>query len=100
MTVRNGLLAMATGLAVAGTGAAQPPVGPGVEGREPNPIARDYHQSEPATFGYGGGPAAAARPSSALPGAGWWTVAVVWEIMLDRMTVPLGTVPTIPGDWD
>lgn len=90
MPVRNGLLGLVAGLATTAA-VAEPPVRPLVEGREPNPVARQFHEAEPPTFGYGGGPATAAVSGATLPGSAWWTTQRVWEMMLDRMTVPLGT---------
>jgi hypothetical protein len=43
MSVRKGLLGFAAGLATATAVAAEPPVRPLVEGREPNPVARQFH---------------------------------------------------------
>ena len=59
MSVRKGLLGFVAGVATAWVVAAEPPVRPLVEGREPNPVARQFHEAEPPTFGYGGGPATA-----------------------------------------
>jgi hypothetical protein len=92
MSLRKGVLALFAGVAVAGVASAEPPASPLVEGREPNPVVRQFHGVEPATFGYGGGPAIPAQASRA---AGWLP-ALVRDLFLDRFTMPLGTVPM----WD
>jgi hypothetical protein len=74
--------------------AAEPPVGPLVEGREPNPVVRDYHDADPPTFGYGPGPVAAAR-ADALPGPAWLGARTAWGFV-DQFTMPLG----VAAMWD
>jgi hypothetical protein len=89
MTARDGLLGLVLAAAGAGVAGAAPPM---AEGREPDPVAREFYAAEPAAFGYAAGPAPAAKPA-----VGSWVVAV-WGVLLDRMTVPLGTVPVTV--WD
>jgi hypothetical protein len=99
MTVRSGILAILVSVASASVCIAQP-AGRGIEGRESDPIARDFHQAQPATFDYGGPLSPIARTGSAPSAAGWWVAIAVWDLVLDRLTVPLGTVPMLPGVWD
>jgi hypothetical protein len=52
MLQRNGLLGLTGLVAVAGLAVAAPapPINPQVEGREPNPVIREFHETEkPAT---------------------------------------------------
>jgi hypothetical protein len=95
MTVRNGLLGLGAFVVMAGAGAADSPRGPLVEGREPNPVARQFYEPEPRTFGYGGGPVAR-EEGPGLPAPGVGPVGMPWDLMLNEFTVPLGTVPM----WD
>jgi hypothetical protein len=93
MSKRIGLLGAAGVLAAAGLAAAQKPPGlpvnPHVECREPTPAARELHLPEspapgqPHVAGY--------RPVPASPLA--VLLADVHELLLNRLTIPLGTVP-------
>ena len=87
MFLRSGVLGLGGVLAAAG--AAKPPelpAGPPVEGREPTPIAREFHQPD-------------ARPPEAV--LTWWTEPAPLEelfsgaraAVLNRLTVPLGRAP-------
>jgi hypothetical protein len=90
MSLRKMLLSLGGAVAVAGVVAvaAEPPVSPLVEGREPNPVVRDYHDADPPTFGYGAGPVAAAQADT-LPGPAWLGVGTALGAV-DRFTMPLG----------
>lgn len=81
-------------MALAGMARAVPPVDPYVEGREPNPVAREFHQPDTTAGGY--------VPPYEEPAAGaaWLLPALqAWEL-LDQLTVPLGTAPMgEPNDW-
>jgi hypothetical protein len=84
-------------LAAAGALAAKPPglpVGPLVEGVEPTPLARDFYEAvgPRPSFGAGvvppgwSGPGEDATPLADL-------ILGVRDAVLNRLTVPLGTVP-------
>lgn len=77
----------ATGVAMAA--AAAPPMNPLVDGREPDPVARQFHEPDRVYGGYVA-PVEPAAPST------WVSIGEgLWELMLDRLTFPLGTaVPT------
>jgi hypothetical protein len=89
MALRELLLGLGGVAAVAGAVAAEPPVGPLVEGREPNPVVREYHDADPPTFGYGPGPVAAAERADALPGPAWLGASTALAAV-ERFTMPLG----------
>ena len=88
MSLRNGLLGLAALVAMTGSVLAAPPVDPLVEGREPNPVVREFHETEPLAFGY-----ALGLSSRVVQEPTSWVgnVAIVWELLLDRLTMPLGT---------
>ncbi len=73
-------------LAVCGAATAKPPLS---EGREQNPVVRDFQLGEP--------PAAiesfAPSPTSEKSGDmfGWLLVVALHEAIMDRLTIPLGT---------
>jgi hypothetical protein len=91
MSKRIGLLGAAGVLAAAELAAAQKPPGlpvnPHVECREPTPAVRELHLPGEAP-----GPThkAAYRPPPASPLAG--LLADIHEMLLNRLTIPLGTV--------
>jgi hypothetical protein len=66
----------------------EPPASPLVEGREPNPVAREFHQTEKPIGGYVVPTAVSDEPNTDgepnFP-------ALVWETLLDQFTFPLGT---------
>ncbi|MBA4065433.1 MAG: hypothetical protein C0501_17315 [Isosphaera sp.] len=80
MSVRVGLFGLVAAAGVAGAA----PIDPPPEGREPNPVVREFYGAEPATFAY-------VAPAAA-PAGGWWFGAL-WDGLVERLTVPLGTVP-------
>jgi hypothetical protein len=88
MSPRKALFGLMGVIGLSGSAAAEPPVNPLVEGCEPNPVAREFYQPETPIGGYVAGPDASERPN-----AGAWLVltAVLWDVLLDRLTVPLGT---------
>jgi len=71
--------------------AGEPPASPLVEGREPNPVAREFYQSEKPVGGYVAPAEASAEPNTTLEAA---FPVLVWDTLLDQLTFPLGTVPT------
>ena len=74
--------------ATAALAAAAPPVNPLVEGREPDPVAREFHLPDKPAGGYASEPSDAERGGS----GGWVMVAAgMWDVFLDRFTMPLGT---------
>lgn len=93
MMLRNGLLGAALVLVVAGSVNAEPPVNPLVEGREPNPVVREFYETEPATYGY---VAEAGSEVKTAASAGWWVSRAAWESLFNQLTMPLGSVQI----WD
>jgi hypothetical protein len=95
MAPRRGLFGLAGVIAAAGLAAGEPPVNPLVEGRESDPVAREFYQPEKPP---GGSVSAPMMPEQTnpdrrdAPGAWAAMVAGVWESFLDRMTFPLGLV--------
>jgi hypothetical protein len=94
MPMRTGLMGLAGVLVAAGAAAARPPgLPPHVEGREPTPIAREFHEPDAVV------PAGGTVP--ALPRLTWTPdvtplaglITGVYDVMLNRLTVPLGAVP-------
>jgi len=55
MLLRNGLLGLMGLVAVAGLAIAAPPINPNVEGREPNPVIREFYETEQPIPEYGAG---------------------------------------------
>jgi hypothetical protein len=88
MSPRTALLGLMWVIGIAGQIAAAPPVNPLVEGREPDPVAREYHQADLPIGGYVPAPTASEQGMN----GGWLVLsAVLWDVLLDHMTVPLGT---------
>jgi hypothetical protein len=88
MSPRKALLGLAGVIGLTGSAAAGPPVSPLVEGREPDPVAREFYRDSTPVGGY------VARPEfPAPPASGAWLglTAAVWDVLLDQLTVPLGT---------
>ena len=82
-------------VALSGASSGQPPRSPVVEGREPDPVVRQFHAVEPATFGYGvGGTCAAPAPRATrdvtLSGMAFDLLS---DLLPNQFTMPLGTVP-------
>jgi len=90
MSVRNAVLGLGVVLGFTGSIGAMPPVNPLVEGREPNPVVREFYEPEPATFEYVG------ESPSDLVAAGWWVTRASWDSLLNKLTMPLGAVEL----WD
>lgn len=98
---RTMILGLAAVVAAAGLAAGKPPglpIDPQVEGREPNPVARDFHEPEAVPAGFGAVSVAPAT-TGAEPGPNAGRLAALsrlGETILDRLTIPLGTVQM----WD
>jgi len=91
MCLRKGLLGLAATLTITGAVLAAPPVNPLVEGREPNPVVREFYETEPSSFEYVDG-----SGSEVVVGATWWVSRATWELLLNKLTMPLGEM----GLWD
>jgi hypothetical protein len=89
MFLRNGMLGLMILSSVGGTVGAEPPINPLVEGREPNPVAREFYEPDPVVYEY------VAVEEEAV-GAGWWASRAAWETLFNRLTMPLGNVQL----WD
>jgi hypothetical protein len=85
MSLRKALFGLFA-ILMMGTALATPPENPLVEGREPNPVVREFYLEEAAPFEYGGGSAAAASEPTE-------SGSLMWNMMMDRLTMPLGTAP-------
>lgn len=92
MSLRSGVLALAGAVTAAALATAQPPRGAPVEGREPDPVVRQFHAAEPSTFGYGSGPATPAAGGEVA----WPAIDFLTDLLPNQLTMPLGTVPM----WD
>jgi hypothetical protein len=91
--MRRLLLGGAMSVMVCGAVAAKPPGGPLSEGRELDPVARDYYQGEPPTP-----PAGNADPARGAPKPGdscaFPLLAPVLDMVLRWVTLPLGPFRT------
>lgn len=78
------LLGAAVLMCVCGVATAAPPRGPLSEGREPDPVARDYYHGEPPAP-----PAERAAPAGKPKARGWglWEAVEGW---LGEVSIPLG----------
>ena len=87
MSPRKVLMALMGVIASTGLVAGEPPVNPLVEGRELNPVAREFHQAETPVGGY-----VARADDSEVANVNAWLVmtAIAWDLLLDRLTFPLG----------
>lgn len=98
MKIRTGLLGLAVGVAAAGWALGKPPglpLNPQDQGKEPPPVARDFHQADepmpPLAFPLR---VPAGRPTGPLAGldgrevAGF--VAAVHDAVMNHFTMPLG----------
>jgi hypothetical protein len=96
--MRRMLLGLFSAVAVCGAAAGKPPglpVDPLSEGREVDPVTRDFYLPGPPT---------SARSASEAPSESgthfptvWSVLASVHEAILSHLTMPLGTVPTDDG---
>ena len=82
------LLGLLGAIGLAGQIAAAPPVNPLVEGREPDPVAREYYRDDAPAGRY---VAPVENPGQPTPAAVLVLSAIVWDLLLDRLTIPLGT---------
>lgn len=64
MIPRNGLMAVTGLIAVSGLAAAAPPINPFIEGREPNPVVREFYETEKPVSEYRAGPVIPAQSKS------------------------------------
>lgn len=97
MSPRTALVGAAGALGLAGLAGSAAAAPPGlVEGREPDFVARTFHQPE-VPVGVYVAPDAADRTGARA----WLVLAAVRDVLLDRLTVPLGTAPLArPQDGD
>jgi hypothetical protein len=102
MSMRKGLLGLAGMIGVTGlaAGVPEPPINPHVEGRELNPVVREFYESEKPVQGYSPGPvilnSSTVDPDAETAGF----VAVVadtWDLLLDRLTIPMGRAEAKEG---
>jgi hypothetical protein len=94
MSQRMALFGLIGVLGLAAWSAAAPPVNPIVEGRETDPVSRDYHQENLVIGAYVPPPGASDESSQ----AGWLALAgMIWDVMLDQLTVPLGAAVALPS---
>jgi hypothetical protein len=90
MCIRQGLLAFVAVLAGMASVQAMPPQNPQVEGREPNPVVREFYGTESDQFEYAG-------EESAEPlAAGWWGSRAALGALFNKLTMPLGPMEL----WD
>lgn len=95
MQFRKMLLSLATATGIAGAAHAAPPCAV-PEGREPNPVAREFYLPDAVPLG-----SAASVPSSGAPATGdWLGIGRLWEKFADEFSMPLGTTPMIVPVWD
>ena len=88
MSIWKPLVALVGTVGPSGMSAGEPPINPLVEGREPNPVVREYCLPETPIGGYVAGSGALERSNR----VGWLVMTnLVWEYFLDQFTVPLGT---------
>ena len=98
MSPWKALLGLLGVFGLSGLVAGEPPASPLVEGREPNPVAREFYQTEKPVSGYVA-PTAVSDAPNTDDGPGF--PARVWERLLDQLTFPLGTAAmTDPGRSD
>ncbi len=101
--LRKALVALPGLVTGPGAGAAAwagPPAATPIEWRETDHVARDFFQQETVSYGYTGcvgGPEPAPSPAR---GPEWWAWGYLRELLLDRLTVPLGTVSLDPPTRD
>ncbi len=96
MTFRRKLFCLAAVVALCGTATARPPISPLPEGRELDPVTRDYYLVHPPTIPTEDiAPARTERPAVAL--ALTAMLVSVCEAILQEMTIPLGTVQPAGG---
>ncbi len=87
MTLRRTLLGLVCAAAVVSGAPANPPL---PEGREVDPVVRDFHLGEPPAAAESGTPAVAPdRPGEFF---GWSLVVALHAAIMDRFTMQLGTV--------
>lgn len=75
-------------IGLSGLAVGEPPASPLVEGREPNPVAREFHQAETPIGGY---VAPLEGPDESSTSAGFAFSTLIWDALLDHLTFPLGT---------
>jgi hypothetical protein len=71
--------------------AAKPPGGPLSEGRELDPVTRDFHLAAPVAVPESDGPLRTEKPGDMC---GESILAGLWEAILNELTMPLGTAPS------
>ena len=91
MSTRRMLLGLMAGIGLTGLAAGEPPVNPFVEGREMNPVAREFYQADSSPGGYVGPDRANGTMGESTTGLPF--PATLWFTLLDQITFPLGTAP-------
>ena len=91
MSLRRMLLGLVGAIGLTGLAAGEPPINPFVEGRELNPVAREFYQADSSSDGY-------VSPDEANGTKGKSNMALpfpanIWFTVLDQLTFPLGTAP-------
>jgi hypothetical protein len=95
MRLRKTLLGCFGIVVAAGLMGAKTPENPLVEGREPNPVVQQFHLPEPPPFEYPGATGETPPlPETETEEGGFGTV--VWDLLMDRLTMPLGNAEV----WD
>ena|SRR5438874_2047186 len=87
MSPREALLGLVGVIGLNGLAVGEPPMNPLVEGREPNPVACQFYQAEGRTGGY---VAALEAHENRSTDSGIAFPALVWDVLLDHLTFPLG----------
>jgi hypothetical protein len=90
MSPRRLLLGVMGVIGLTGLAAGEPPVNPFVEGRESNPVAREFHQADSSPGGYVAPDETTGEAAAGLP-----IPANIWLTVLDQLTFPLGTAPML-----
>jgi hypothetical protein len=98
MSIHNGLLGLAVLVSMTGlaTAAPAPPIDPRVEGRESNPVEREYYQSEKAVGRYGSVPVPSSQSKDEWVELlnSWSPMATkAWQLLLNQSSLAGKGVP-------
>jgi hypothetical protein len=91
MTLRRMLLGVVGAVAVCSATTAKPPSGPLSEGRELDPVVRDFQLDEPPTTESRGPARSAEKPGDLFGGS---LLAALNDAVMRALTIQLGTVQT------